>query len=221
MVMGAIGNAREWKEDLFPYELIPEIIELIINSWKTFKKPDRLDLEVPISRAFTKKLQYEKNSQNSLPFKIRPELVTYGTDEDKDSDGRIDICFDYIGTPDEETYFALECKRLRIPYPPPSNLATNNSDYVGEQGMMCFITGKYSRNVTSGGMIGYVMDSNTKKAISSLITLIKRKSSFLKLVKNTGLEPSAIISNYPNAKETKHALPGKQKFTIHHLFLAV
>jgi len=96
MVMGAIGNAREWKEDLFPYELIPEIIELIINSWKTFKKPDRLDLEVPISRAFTKKLQYEKNSQNSLPFKIRPELVTYGTDEDKDSDGRIDICFDYI-----------------------------------------------------------------------------------------------------------------------------
>ena len=51
MVMGAIGNASKWKEDLFPYELIPEIIELIINSWKTFKKPDCLDLEVPISRA--------------------------------------------------------------------------------------------------------------------------------------------------------------------------
>jgi hypothetical protein len=218
--MGTIGNASKWKEDLFPYELIPEIIELILNSWKTFEKPDRLALEVQISRAFTKKLQHEKNIQNSLPFKIRAELITYGTDENNNTDGRIDICFDYIGTPDEETYFALECKRLRIPYPSPSNLETNNSDYVGEQGMMCFITGKYSRRGASGGMIGYVMDGNTKEVVSSLIPLIKSKSSILKLVKDTGLEPSSIIANSPDVKQTRHIL-SKKDFVIHHVFLAV
>ena len=76
MVMGAIGNAKDWKEDLFPYELIPEILELIIGSWKTFKKPGCLDHEVSISRAFTKKLQYEKNRQNSLPFTVLMKTKT-------------------------------------------------------------------------------------------------------------------------------------------------
>ena len=54
MVMGLVGNAKEWKRDLFPYELIPGILELIITSWNTFKKPGRLDCEVSISKAFIK-----------------------------------------------------------------------------------------------------------------------------------------------------------------------
>jgi hypothetical protein len=220
MVMGAIGNAKEWKEDLFPYELIPEILELIISSWKTFKKPGSLDHEVPISRAFTKKLQYEKNKQNNLPFKIRSELEIYGTDENKNDDGRIDICFDYIGTPNEETYFAFECKRLRIPYPPPRRLATNNSDYVGKQGMICFVTGKYSKIVTSGGMIGYIMDGKIKEAIISVGKLIKSKRLALKLAKGMGLERSSVMANSPNVRETRHIF-NKRNFTIHHIFLAV
>lgn len=219
MVTGLVGNAKTWKRDLFPCELIPDIIELVVNSWKTFKKPGRLDLETSISKAFTKKLQKEKNSKGDLPFKIRPELVTYGTDEDEDIDGRIDICFDWIGTPAEEIYFAFECKRLRIPYPPPSNLETNNSDYVGEQGMMSFVTGKYSGSVTSGGMIGYVMDGKTDKAIISVGSLIKKKGSALKLVKDSGLRTSSIIA-CPEVKETRHIL-SKKSFAIHHVFLAV
>lgn len=220
MVMGSVGNAKEWKRDLFPYELIPGILELIITSWNTFKKPGRLDCEISISKAFIKKLQREKNRQGSLPFKIRPELVTYDDEENQDTDGRIDICFDYIGTPEEEIYFALECKRLRIPYPPPSRLATNNSEYVNKQGMMCFVTGKYSGSVTNGGMMGYVMDGQIKEAITSVGKLIKNKRLALKLSKDTGLERSSVMGDSQNIRETRHIL-NERKFTIHHIFLAV
>ncbi len=216
MVMGAEANAVVWKEDFFPEYLIPDILELIINTWVIFPKPKPLDPEVPISEAFTKKLRAEKNQRDDLPFKIRPELVTLNTGDD--TDGRIDICFDFIGTPYEEIYFAFECKRLRIPYP--DRLDTNNSDYVNEQGMMCFITGKYSRSVTNGGMIAYVMDGNTNKAIDSVGKLIKRKSLVLKLTKDTGLESSSMLISYPNVRETTHTL-SKRNFTIHHIFLAV
>lgn len=215
MVASFVGNTGSWKKDLFPDALIPDILELVVETWKIFKKPNRLDHEVPISREFVKKLQAEKNRQGDLPFKIRPELVVYG-----DEDGRIDICFDYIGTPREDVYFAFECKRLRIPYPSPSRLATNNSDYVGDQGMMCFVTGKYGGSVANGGMIGYVMDGKVSPAIISVGKLIKSKQAVLKLSMNMGLESSSLLPKLKNIKETKHSL-GKKKFTIHHVFLAV
>ena len=216
MAIGVVGDGRLWKKDLFPEELIPEILELIMTSWRTFKKPDRLAHEVPISKAFREWIRTEKNLRDDLPFQLWRELPTYNTQTEVD--GRIDILFAYIGTPREDIYFAFECKRLRIPYP--SGLDTNNSDYVGDQGMMCFVTGKYSQSVTNAGMIGYVMDGKANLAIISLGKLIKRKRAALKLRENTGLQPSSIMLNYQNVRETTHILSNKQ-LKIHHLFLAV
>jgi hypothetical protein len=218
MVMGSEANAVVWKDDLFPHELIPEILELVITSWNIFPKPDRLDREVSISKGFTKKLRTEKNQHYDLPFQIWYELPDIDTL--KGDEGRIDILFSYIKTPREDIYFAFECKRLRIPYPPPSRLATNNSEYVNKQGMMCFVTGKYSGSVTNGGMIGYVMDGQIKKAINSVGRLIKNKELALKLAKDTGLERSSLMGNSQNVRETRHIL-NETKFTIHHIFLAV
>lgn len=218
MVASIVGNTGSWKKDLFPDALIPDILELVVETWKIFKKPNRLDHEVPISRAFTDKLRLEKNRNGDLPFKIWYELPEIDTTDD--ADGRIDICFDYIGTPREDVYFAFECKRLRIPYPSLSRPATNNSDYVGDQGMMCFVTGRYGGSVANGGMIGYVMDGKVSPAIISVGKLIKSKQAVLKLSMNMGLESSSLLPNLKNIKETKHSL-GKKKFTIHHVFLAV
>ncbi|HIJ52437.1 MAG TPA: hypothetical protein HPP66_04705 [Planctomycetes bacterium] len=218
MVMGAEANAVVWKEDLFPEDLIPEILELVITSWDSFEKPDRLEREVSISEEFVKNIRIEKNRRVDLPFHVWPEVNTLDTQaEDK---GRTDILFAFLGTPKEEVHFVFECKRLRIPYPPPSKLATNNSEYVNKQGMMCFVTGKYSGSVTNGGMIGYVMDGRTEKAIPSVGILIKKKRLALKLAEDTGLERSSVMGDLQNVRETRHIL-NERKFTIHHIFLAV
>jgi len=216
MTEGVIGNAAEFKRDLFPEELIPEILELVITSWETFNKPDRLEREVPISKAFKEKIRADKNLRDDLPFHIWRELPTANTRPE--DDGRIDICFAFTGNPNEEIYFAFECKRLRIPYA--SGVDTNNSDYVGDQGMMCFVTGKYSESVTNGGMLGYVMDGKIKEAITSLGEIIESKAAALKLAKNKGLELSSIIPMSDKVRETRHALI-KKHFIIHHIFLAV
>ncbi len=216
MTEGVIGNAAEFKRDLFPEELIPEILKLVITSWETFDKPDRLQHEVPISKAFREKIRANKNLCDDLPFHIWRELPTANTQPE--DDGRIDICFAFTGSPDEEIYFAFECKRLRIPYI--SGLITNNSDYVSGQGMMCFVNGKYGKRVTNGGMIGYVMDGKTDKAIISVGELIKNKSLILKLAKDTALENSSVMANSTNVRETRHIL-SQRNFTIHHIFLAV
>jgi len=216
MAIGVFGDSRVWKEDLFPEELIPEILELVITSWRTFRKPDRLAREVPISKAFTRKIYAENSRRGDLPFHVWRELPTLSAQTEED--GRVDILFAYVGTPRQDIYFAFECKRLRIPYP--SGLDTNNSDYVGDQGMMCFVTGKYSRSVANAGMIAYVMDGNTSVAITSVGKLIKDRRDALKLAGDTGLAPFSMIPNRPNVRKTTHVLTGKE-FTVHHLFLAV
>ena len=93
MVMGADANTAVWKEDLFPEGLIPEILELVITSWGSFEKPDRLEREVSISEEFVKKIRIEKNRRDDLPFHVWPEVNTLDTQaEDK---GRTDILFAY------------------------------------------------------------------------------------------------------------------------------
>jgi hypothetical protein len=215
MVVGVTGDGRSWKKDLFPHELIPDILELVFVSWGIFPKPKCLDHEVSISKEFVKVLRVEKNQHSDLPFKIWCELPEIGP---QNGEGRIDILFSYIGTPKEEIHFAFECKRLRIPYS--SGLRTNNSDYVGHQGMMCFVTDKYSQSVTNAGMIAYVMDGQISLAITSVGELIKKKRDALRLAGNTGLDLSSKIPNRQDVRETTHTLRAK-KLTIHHLFLAV
>ena len=85
---------------------------------------------------------------------------------------------------------------------------------------MCFVNGKYSESVTNAGMIGYVMDGKTEEAVISLEKLIKSKITDLRLVKDTGLELSSIITGSKNVRETRHNLI-ERNFTIHHIFLAV
>jgi hypothetical protein len=217
MTEGAAGNAWKWKDDLLPEEFIPDILELVLKSWDNFEKPDRLENEVSISKNFYRDLKVEKNKKGDLPFHIWCEVTTFNEVTDE---GRVDILFAYLGSINEEVHFAFECKRLRIPYPPPSKFLTNNSEYVGDQGMLCFITGKYSGRVKHGGMIGYVMDGDVQKAISSLADLIKQKAVSLQIENNTGLEPSSFLTASDNLKETKHILT-KKNFTIHHVFLSV
>ena len=88
MLEGFSGNSREWKQDLFPEEFIPNILELVISSWAIFRKPDRLALEVPISKEFVKIIRANKNQSEDLPFHVWYELPTINTQSD---DGRVDI----------------------------------------------------------------------------------------------------------------------------------
>lgn len=207
--MSTEGDASLWG-DLFPDGLIPEILRLVMDTWKSFSKPNPDDHEVPISRRFCEDLRREKD-QRRLPFSIWPESTETDPHSGKEL-GRIDIRF--IHGFRERVYFAFECKRLRIDRARP-----NTHEYVGDDGMMCFITGKYANNLDSGGMIGYVMDGNVPAAIEAVAKAIVNKATELCLIAGTGMTPSNIIQNMP-AMETNHNILAEE-FTIYHLFLGI
>ena len=211
--MAVVGDTSLWS-DLFPDHLVPDILGLVLTTWQSFKKPNPSDLEVPVTRRFREELRRKKDFRE-LPFTIWPESSETDPKTGKEI-GRIDIRFLHGWR--EDVYFAFECKRLRIPYE--SGIRSNASEYVGIDGMMCFITGKYSKGLVSGGMIGYVMDSDVRSAIQSVKKAIDRSCIILFLVKSTSLRSCSIMPDRKIIKETRHKLPNR-RFIIYHIFLAV
>ncbi len=206
---GITGDVDPWT-DLFPDDLIPPIIDLVISCWGQFKKPNRTDYEEPITRRFREALRKNKNLKG-LPFSIWLESSETDPETGKEI-GRIDLMF--LSGYKEHVYFAFECKRLR--YPKSGKVIPNTGEYVGEDGMMCFVTGKYGKGQSNGGMIGYVMDGKSSEAKKAVKELIDKKSSDLFLEKGTTLTSSSI--NPTSVYETKHDLKTKL-FTLYHLFL--
>lgn len=211
--MATVGDASLWA-DVFPDRLIPNILELVVTTWQTFQKPQPLDHEVPISRRFGEALRREKDL-HELPFTIWAESSETDPNTGKEI-ARIDIRFLHGWR--EGVYFAFECKRLRIPYS--SRMQSNTGEYVGANGMMRFITGKYGKGLTSGGMIGYIMDGNLRAAVPSVKKAIDKNRTDLCLVFGSSLDSSSMRPRKQAVKETRHDL-AKREFAIHHVFLAV
>ena len=210
--MGYAGNPDLWA-DLFPDDLVPEIIDLVLKCWSAFPKPAPDDLEVPITQRFCACLRAQK-TRSRLPFIIGIE----SQELDPCSGGlrgRIDLRLTHGRR--EEVYFAIECKRLNVlANRRRSSLARN---YV-KKGMMRFITGQYAEGLDKGGMLGYVMDGKIADAIASVKQAIDSRSSLLALDKGTSLCVCTLRPTDKQVKETKH-IPSGNSFVIYHVFVGV
>ncbi len=104
-----VGDPALWS-DVFPEYLIPEILDLVWDTWGTLPLPKPDAFEVPLTRRFKVALRSQKNFRK-LPLRIERE-----SPEDDQSTaaelGRIDLKFTPAGSANEDVYFAFECKRL-------------------------------------------------------------------------------------------------------------
>jgi len=85
----------------------------------------------------------------------------------------------YFGKCDENTYYAIECKRL------------NEGDKIGvyiKEGIMRFVVGKYSKYMSLAGMVGFVENGNIIEIVNRINerlrenTVIKTKKLLKQLI---------------------------------------
>ena len=210
--MGYAGNPHLWA-DIFPDGLVPRIVDLVLESWQTFRKPRPTELEVPITKRFCVHLRARKD-RSRAPFTIWTESEELDP-ESGELLGRIDLRL--VHGHRERVYFALECKRLNVVAKRRrSSLARK---YV-EEGMTRFITGQYAGGLDKGGMLAYVMDGKTADAIASVKQAIDSRRDSLALKQGTSLSACALRPNARQVKETNH-IPAGSPFVIYHLFVGV
>jgi hypothetical protein len=206
------GDSHLWA-DLVPDGLVPDIIDLVLDSWDKFTSPTSEDLEVPITTKFCVYLRRNKD-RYKLPFKIDTEWYEINKKTGEQL-GRIDLRFQH-GYRDD-VYFAFECKRLNVVLE--GKLSSLADKYV-KKGMVRFVTGKYAKGLDKGGMVGYVMDGQLDDAILAVKEAVEQRRELLKMEKKATLDESSLRPNEKRVKETKHK-QAKRPFLIHHIFLPV
>jgi hypothetical protein len=148
-------------------------------------------------------------------FLIRYQDVEVDTDLAKEA-GKKDIVF-FPGH-DADFYFCLEAKRLNVRV---SGVMRSLADEYVKEGMHRFVTGKYSRHVHHGGMLGYVLDGDVPRAMSNVLDNIRRHHAALGMDAPGEWIESPHRPGDLHAKQTDHrrshtALP----FQLQHLFVS-
>ena len=208
-----IGDAAIWS-DTFPADLIPRMLNLVVETWHPFRKPVTTDHEVPITRRFKHALKQAKDFRR-LPVRIEREPAEDDPVTGEEL-GRIDLKFLPAVSALEEIYFAFECKRLNATIG--GSRRTLATEYVTE-GVMRFVTGQYSSAVDSGGMIGYILDGEIDGAIGAVGQNIASRRAELRMSASASLEGSGLHPDNPLIQQTDHTLLAQRQFRIHHIFL--
>ena len=210
--MRSLGVPDDWR-DLID-DLVPDILELVRNTWNTMLPLAPDALENPTTKALCRRLRQSRDAAE-LPLRIDNELVELGESSDVDQ-GRMDIVFVPM-LPTEDVYFCFECKRLNVTRS--GSTRSHATEYV-IRGMMRFITGQYASRVRHGGMLAYVMDGNVARAINDVSAVIGRRHEELGVEGPCLVRQSSIRTTDPSAKETRHWREvNGDRFVIQHLFL--
>ena len=202
-------NLEVWAAH-FPATLVPQVIQLVLDSWKTFRTI-QTD-EVKITQEFHVVLN-RNQKLSKLPFIIDPETTLFN-ENGTEQIGRLDlrIIHGYI----REVYFSFECKRLRWEFPG-GQFDPLSGVYVTD-GMYRYFNGQYATDLDKGGMLGYVMDGNCNKAVKDVQKAIEKRRLNLYMQENETLKASlSIVSK--QVKETLHKYGPNEKFIIYHIFL--
>lgn len=202
----------------FEEDYLAEILEAVAVAWARMKQPRRSEWEDSITWRLAGRLQNDPTFCE-LPYDIVPQYWLLGLNGQRL--GRLDLRFKHRHS--QRDYFALESKRLHVTYPG-GCFSTEYPTYTGDEGMMAFVEGQYSRDLPAAGMLGYVMDGDTTKAWKGLETRIEERRKPLCLSGASKFSKSTLshaVSNGLNGThlgETLHGI-GNHKLRLLHMLL--
>jgi len=202
---------RAW----FVADFVPEILEVVLDTWTSFRRAGSIRLEPRITSLFSDALERAYEEQDKRWF-IVPEMKRTDPNTGKEL-ARHDIRFYHRDVSGQRLYFIFECKRLNVRNKR-GQVCTNSSSYV--IGMIKFVSETYGAGHPAGGMIGYTMDGNISSALQAIKKRINKKRSSLQILQHGDYAPSSSMLNYEHNGETKHRRSGGD-FVLYHLLLPV
>jgi len=102
---------------------------------------------------------------------------------------------------------------------PGGGFSTEYPTYVGDEGMMAFIEGQYSKGLLAGGMLGYVMDGKAETAWIGLDKRIDAQRNPLKLAASNRLTKSGLSNAIAKGIDGTHLGETEHDLATHHLRL--
>ena len=199
----------------FDQDYLVEIVDAVLTAWSRMNRPLRSESEDEITNRLAGRLLNDPLFDD-LPYDVVPQSWLLGVDGQRL--GRIDLRFKHRHS--ARDYFAFEAKRLHVTYPGGS-FRREYGKYTADQGMMCFVVGKYSSGMTAGGMLAYVMDDDCLRAWKGIHRQIEARRMELLLAESSTLAPSSLSQRTKNPVhdarlgDTHHQLDGRALRILH------
>lgn len=196
-------------------DIIATVLDITDKAWLSVVKnklADRRSTERKIAGYLGNAMISEKNRLPSSKQQIRiEEEVGTRSPKAKNTDGRIDIKIIYSW--DEREYFGMECKRV-----------SGNSKVLAEKyvkdGVIRFVSGKYSSGHHFGAMLGFVIDGKTTECISLISEQLNKKQTETQQIESWAIEQNFLTKQ--KLYRTRHNQTGIQSsITLLHLFLSI
>lgn len=199
-----------------PLDIIATVLDITIVGWSYVVSSGKVSVssyETEIAGHLGREMTAEKNRRLGLKNQIRieEEVGTRSSPTSDKPEGRIDIKIIYSF--DESEYFGMECKRVT------SKNKQLAKKYV-DQGVMRFVTAKYSADHDWAAMLGFVLDGNSDGSINLICNQLSKQSQ------ETCMEEDWAIDNHfgatVNLYGTRHRQKGRNfLFRLLHLFLVI
>lgn len=211
------GEADNLYQELFPHGLVPQILRLIVDTWRSFRRPKADEDEPKITNRFVMALQAE-GRRREAPFRVMAHVKDLEDLDPGTGKGfvEIDICVPHGY--ENRCYFGIEAKKLNTTSSG-GKWESQAGNYAGEEGMGCFVDGRYAPYQREGAMVGYVMDGGCPKAKKCIKESIEKTAKALRVPVPCPLHPVGGLPDYPDAFETRHSLD-RVEFKIYHVLLA-
>ncbi|MGZ4961834.1 MAG: hypothetical protein ACXWKG_00370 [Limisphaerales bacterium] len=210
------GSVHAFRRELFPRGFAGEVMQLILDTWKTFSMHRKVRLEEPITALFATALEHAYVSQNKSWFVFLEGPITdptFGTQL-----GRNDLRFYHRNIPGQRVFFTVECKRLHVRTK--SGFRHLADEYVKE-GLQRFVDGKYSLGLPCAGMLGYVMDNRVNEAFVLVCDEINIHRSKLRMRRQNSLKcPSSVLNGHATSADTFHQRDDGP-FAVYHSLVGV
>jgi len=203
----------EPKFNPFDEDYLAEIMEAAAVAWTRMRHPDWTEIEDQVTNRLVGRLANDSHFAN-IPYDVTAQCCLLGIDGQRL--GRLDIRFKHRYS--KRDYFAFEAKRLHVTYPG-GRFSTEYPTYVGDEGMMAFVEGQYSKGLPAGGMLGYVMDGKCDMAWSGLEKRIADRRAPLRLIQGSKLAKSLLSNAVADAAAGTHLGETKHDLQTHHLRL--
>ena len=197
----------------FDEDYLAEILEATAVAWARMEHPSQTEIEDRITFRLAGRLLNDPHFAE-IPYDVVPQNWLLGLDGQLL--GRLDLRFKHRHS--QRDYFVFEAKRLHVTYPGGS-FSTEYPTYAGDEGMMAFIEGHYSKGLPAGGMLGYIMDGESDMAWIGLEKRIRARQTPLKLIENSKLDKSLLSKAIANAMIGTHLGETQHELETHHLRL--
>lgn len=196
-------------------DAIATVLDLVEVGWQAACAKGELSQssqETEIAGRLAREMIREKRQRKISHFRIEEEVGTRSSLSSPKPEGRIDIKIIYSFA--EEEYFGIECKRVS------GSRADRLSKKYVDNGVLRFVSGKYSPGHGWGAMVGFVVDGNAEAAVKLIAEVIARSKDLVCLCEDW--VPEMRFGRHKHLYLTSHRqLPTSAAIRILHLFLSL